>query len=169
MNEYTEEFYRLNTRVNLQETEIQLVSKYINGLRDQIKDELSLRTVWTLSNVVNLALKVEIKQTKQFQKPTYSKKTYIETQHSKTISHSIPTSNNNHPFSQKSQSNHTPRNQPPTAPNYHHNQNNPSSPQTPIHMQNQWPQNAISATNQATVPMNVHNVEQLIWSRIHMN
>lgn len=98
MNEYKKEFYRLNVRVNLQEIEIQLVSRYINGLHDHIKDDLSLHIVWTLSDTVNLALKVKTKQTKQFQKPTYFRKTYIKTQHSKTVSNTTLTPHTNYPI-----------------------------------------------------------------------
>ena len=59
MNEYTEEFYRLNAQVNLSETEGQLVARYIGGLKLAIQDRLALQEVWTITNAVNLAMKVE--------------------------------------------------------------------------------------------------------------
>ena len=34
VNEYTEEFYRLNARNDLNETERQQVARYVGGLRD---------------------------------------------------------------------------------------------------------------------------------------
>lgn len=59
INEYTEEFYRLNSRNNLSETEGQQVARYIGGLSIAIQDKVTLHTVWTLSEVVNLAMKIE--------------------------------------------------------------------------------------------------------------
>lgn len=57
---YTKEFFRLSARNNLIEKENQLVSQYIGGLKDPIKDKLELNDVWTMAQVVNLAFKVEI-------------------------------------------------------------------------------------------------------------
>ena len=59
MNEYTEEFYQLNARVNLSETEDQLIVGYIGGLKLVIQDQLALQGVWTMIDAVNLAMKVE--------------------------------------------------------------------------------------------------------------
>ena len=42
MNKYMEEFYRLNARVNLSETEDQLIARYIGGLKLVIQDRLAL-------------------------------------------------------------------------------------------------------------------------------
>lgn len=61
MNDYFEEFYTLNTEVNLQEIDVHLVSRYTNGLKEQIKDEISL---YVIKNF-NLALKLELKHNKQ--------------------------------------------------------------------------------------------------------
>ncbi|KAI0509958.1 hypothetical protein KFK09_010558 [Dendrobium nobile] len=60
VNEYTEEFYRLSARNDLNEFENQLVARYIGGLRESIQDKLELNYVWTLSQAVNYALKAEI-------------------------------------------------------------------------------------------------------------
>jgi hypothetical protein len=42
VDEYTEEFYKYLTRVDLAETDDQLVSRYIGGLRQNIQDSLNL-------------------------------------------------------------------------------------------------------------------------------
>ncbi|PKU71894.1 RNA-directed DNA polymerase [Dendrobium catenatum] len=60
VNDYTEEFYRLSARNNLQESENQLVARYVGGLKDPIQDKLELNSVWTLSQAVNFALKAEL-------------------------------------------------------------------------------------------------------------
>lgn len=59
VNEYTEEFYRLSSRVDLQELELQLTTRFIMGLRDVIKDKLLLHSIWNLNDTANLAYKVE--------------------------------------------------------------------------------------------------------------
>ncbi|CAM8986688.1 unnamed protein product [Rhodiola kirilowii] len=58
VSEYTEEFYRLSSRCFLQETQDQLVARFVNGLQVKIQDRL-LQTIWTLDEVVRLATKVE--------------------------------------------------------------------------------------------------------------
>ena len=48
VNEYTEEFYKLNIRAGHIEEDVEKVARYINGLRYEIQDEiciLSLRTI----------------------------------------------------------------------------------------------------------------------------
>jgi hypothetical protein len=57
--EYTEEFYRLDSLNNLSETDGQQVAWYIGGLRMAIQDQVPLHTVWTLSEAMNLARKIE--------------------------------------------------------------------------------------------------------------
>ncbi|KAI0514129.1 hypothetical protein KFK09_010163 [Dendrobium nobile] len=64
INGYTEEFYRLSVRNNLNESENQLVARYVGGLKEAIQDKLELNTVWSLSQAVNYALKVEIQQSR---------------------------------------------------------------------------------------------------------
>ncbi|KAI0500296.1 hypothetical protein KFK09_018508 [Dendrobium nobile] len=59
VSDYTEEFYRLSARNNLNESDNQLVARYIGGLKDPIQDKLELNSVWTLSQAVNFALKAE--------------------------------------------------------------------------------------------------------------
>ncbi|XP_020679468.2 uncharacterized protein LOC110097438 [Dendrobium catenatum] len=60
VNEYTEEFYRMSARNNLNESTNQLVARYVGGLKEAIQDKLELNTVWSLSQAVNYALKVEV-------------------------------------------------------------------------------------------------------------
>jgi hypothetical protein len=59
VTDYTEEFYRLDHWNNLTKTEGQQVARYVGGLRMAIQDQVSLHTVWTLSEAVNLAMKIE--------------------------------------------------------------------------------------------------------------
>ena len=59
MNKYMEEFYQLNARVNLSETEDQLIARYIRGLKLVIQDRLALQGVWTMIDAINLTMKVE--------------------------------------------------------------------------------------------------------------
>ncbi|PWA51772.1 hypothetical protein CTI12_AA461010 [Artemisia annua] len=56
---YTAEFHRLSSRNNLSETESQQVTRYINGLRPQIHDKISLDPVYTLDDAYNLAIRAE--------------------------------------------------------------------------------------------------------------
>ena len=42
MKEYTEEFYKINLRARYIEDTVEKVSRYLNGLRYDIQDELSL-------------------------------------------------------------------------------------------------------------------------------
>ncbi|XP_020704270.2 uncharacterized protein K02A2.6-like [Dendrobium catenatum] len=65
VNEYTEEFYRLSARNNLNENANQLVARFIGGLKEAIQDKLVLNEVWSLSQAVNYALKIEM----QLQRP----------------------------------------------------------------------------------------------------
>ncbi|XP_062075889.1 uncharacterized protein LOC133780020 [Humulus lupulus] len=60
--DYASEFYRLNARTDLVETELQQVTYFLGGLRENIKYPLSLHSIWSLSDAVNLATKVETQQ-----------------------------------------------------------------------------------------------------------
>ncbi|KAM1788439.1 hypothetical protein ACFX11_038731 [Malus domestica] len=57
--EYTEEFYKLSARNDIQETEEQLTARYIGGLRPQIRDEVEMHRVCRVNDAYQLALKVE--------------------------------------------------------------------------------------------------------------
>jgi hypothetical protein len=45
MKEYTEEFYRLNIRENCHESDDEKVARYMNGLKYEIQDEMSMMTI----------------------------------------------------------------------------------------------------------------------------
>ncbi|XP_020691127.1 uncharacterized protein LOC110105819 [Dendrobium catenatum] len=62
VNEYIEEFHRLSARNNLNETMNQLVARYIGGLKYSIQEKLELNSIWSLSQAINFALKVEMQQ-----------------------------------------------------------------------------------------------------------
>lgn len=70
--------YCLIARNNLQETEIQPVSQFLNDLKDSIRNELSLHTLWTLSDAIELALKVEARLVKQTSRTQYPRRAYSE-------------------------------------------------------------------------------------------
>jgi uncharacterized protein YjbK len=59
--EYTEEFYRLNMRTRQRERDEERVTRYINGLRYEIQDELSMMSVRTMEDAYQFALKAEDK------------------------------------------------------------------------------------------------------------
>ncbi|XP_020702245.1 uncharacterized protein LOC110113876 [Dendrobium catenatum] len=69
VSDYKEEFNRLTARNNLNELANQLVARYIGGLKDSIQDRLELNSVWTMSQVVNFALKAEMQQSRQPKTP----------------------------------------------------------------------------------------------------
>jgi hypothetical protein len=56
VDEYTEEFYKYLTRVELVETDDQLVSRYIGGLRQNIQDPLNLFDSFNVSAAHQRAL-----------------------------------------------------------------------------------------------------------------
>jgi hypothetical protein len=45
MKEYTKEFYRLNIREGHHESDDEKVSRYMNGMRYDIQDEMSMMTI----------------------------------------------------------------------------------------------------------------------------
>jgi hypothetical protein len=53
MKEYTEEFYKLNIRAGQRERDEEKVARYINGLRYDIQDEISMANVRTVEDVSN--------------------------------------------------------------------------------------------------------------------
>lgn len=59
VDEYTEEFLRLQVRCNLAETEDQQVARYLNGLNDLIQDRLMMQQIWSIDQAQSLAMKVE--------------------------------------------------------------------------------------------------------------
>jgi uncharacterized protein YjbK len=61
VKEYTEEFYRLNIRTGKWERDKERVARYINGLRYEIQDKLSMMSVRTVEYSYQFALKAEQK------------------------------------------------------------------------------------------------------------
>ena len=61
VKEYTEEFYRLNIRVGHRESDDEKVARYMNGLRYDIQDELSMVSIRTVEDAYQMALKDEEK------------------------------------------------------------------------------------------------------------
>ena len=59
INVYTKEFYRLNARNNLNESESQVVARSVNGLSTAIQDQLALKHIRRMATAVELANKVE--------------------------------------------------------------------------------------------------------------
>ncbi|KAF3455014.1 hypothetical protein FNV43_RR05462 [Rhamnella rubrinervis] len=57
--EYTEKFNKLCSRSSLIESKLQVVSRYIGGLKYEIKNEMLRHTVWNMSEAANLALEIE--------------------------------------------------------------------------------------------------------------
>jgi hypothetical protein len=61
VKEYTYEFYKLNIRVGDREKDDEKVVRYINGLRYEIHDEISMMKVRTVDEAYHIMLKVEEK------------------------------------------------------------------------------------------------------------
>ena len=56
---YIEEFHRLSSRNNLLETYAQEVRRFVGGLRLTIRDRVSMQTIYSLNEAINLATKAE--------------------------------------------------------------------------------------------------------------
>jgi hypothetical protein len=61
LKEYTEELYRLNIKAGHRESDDEKVSKYMNGLRYDIQDEMSMMTIQTVEYAYQMTLKDEEK------------------------------------------------------------------------------------------------------------
>jgi hypothetical protein len=61
VKEYTEEVYKINIRVGHWESDDEKVVRYMNGLRYDIQDEMSMITVRTVEYAYHMALKAEEK------------------------------------------------------------------------------------------------------------
>jgi hypothetical protein len=59
VKEYTEELYKINIRTGQREKDEEKVARYINGLRYEIQDEISMMLVRTMEDSYQFALKVE--------------------------------------------------------------------------------------------------------------
>jgi hypothetical protein len=61
VKEYTEEFYGMNIRAGHCKSDDEKVVRYMNGLRYDIQDEMSMMTIQTVEDSYQMALKVEEK------------------------------------------------------------------------------------------------------------
>ena len=59
VKDYTEEFYKLNIRAGHRENDEEKVSRYINGLRYEIQDDISMMTVRIVEDAYQIALKAD--------------------------------------------------------------------------------------------------------------
>lgn len=59
IDEYTTEYYNLSTRVGLDETDEQLTTRYLVGLRLAVRDKLGIRHVSNLDDTTDMAQQVE--------------------------------------------------------------------------------------------------------------
>jgi hypothetical protein len=67
VKEYTEEFYKINIRAGHRESDDEKVSRYMNGLRYDIQDEMSMKTIRMVEDAYQMVLKA---QEKLSRKPT---------------------------------------------------------------------------------------------------
>ena len=61
VNEYTEEFYKVSIRAGEAQDTDEKVARYVNGLRMEIQDEISLLSPKTIEEAYQIALKAEEK------------------------------------------------------------------------------------------------------------
>jgi hypothetical protein len=61
VKEYTEEFYKINIRAGHRESEDEKVARYLNCLRYDIQDELSMVTIRTVEDAYQMDLKAKEK------------------------------------------------------------------------------------------------------------
>ena len=61
LKEYTEEFYRINIRAGHRESDDEKFARYMNSLRYDIQDEMSVMTIQTVEDAYQMALKAEEK------------------------------------------------------------------------------------------------------------
>jgi hypothetical protein len=61
VKEYTEEFYKLNIRVGHQESDDEKATRYMNGLRYDIQDEMRMVTIRTVEDTYQMDLKAKEK------------------------------------------------------------------------------------------------------------
>jgi hypothetical protein len=61
VKEYIEELYKLNIRAGHRDNDDEKVARYLNGLRYDIQDEMSMVTIRTIEDAYQMALKAEEK------------------------------------------------------------------------------------------------------------
>lgn len=75
MADYTENFYKLMSRITLNETDDQLVARYVSGLKFGLRGELILHSLDSLEGAYQMALKAEEKNRWGFYRKGGSSKT----------------------------------------------------------------------------------------------
>jgi hypothetical protein len=65
LKEYTKEFYKMNIKAGKREQDDEKVTRYINGMRYEIQDEISMITVRKIEDAYQIALKEEEKLAKK--------------------------------------------------------------------------------------------------------
>lgn len=65
VQEYVIEFYKLGARVDIRESENQKISRFIDGLRPNIHDEVYKQSHSTLSSAIQLALRIKTQLNKR--------------------------------------------------------------------------------------------------------
>ena len=63
VKEYTEEFYKINIRAGHREIDDEKAGRYMNGLRYDIQDEMSMMIIQTVEDAYQISLKDEEKFT----------------------------------------------------------------------------------------------------------
>jgi hypothetical protein len=61
VKEYTEEFYSLNIRAGQKENDDEKTTRYINGMRYEIQEEINMMSVSKFEDAYQVALKSEDK------------------------------------------------------------------------------------------------------------
>ena len=56
MEEYTEAFYQMVARVDLNESKEQMAARFLSGLKPPIQDALSMHQLWYVSKAYNRVL-----------------------------------------------------------------------------------------------------------------
>jgi hypothetical protein len=65
VKEYNEEFYKINIKASNWESDDEKVARYMNGLRYDIQDEMSMMTIRTVEDAYQMALKDEEKMSQK--------------------------------------------------------------------------------------------------------
>ena len=71
VNEYTAEFFRLAKRNQLSESENQLATRYLSGLKQTIRDKIGVDMVFNVQEARNLAMKAELLTMEQTRSTNY--------------------------------------------------------------------------------------------------
>jgi hypothetical protein len=65
VKEYTEDLYKMNIRIGQREKDEEKVSRYINGVRYEIQDEINMMSVRKMENAYQFSLKAKEKLAKK--------------------------------------------------------------------------------------------------------